>query len=65
MKARNLVGRTIVEVRQERRYDGRGMDWVVDALVLDDGAKLIPHAIMTDDDPIGTLLYVPPRVNPL
>jgi hypothetical protein len=61
VKAREIIGRTIVAVNQERvsthwTGDGRELDsgWSVTSLVLDNGKRLILHAIETDVEPIVT-----------
>jgi hypothetical protein len=61
MRARDIIGRTIVAVNQERvstnwTGDGRELafDWQVSSLVLDNGKRLILHAIETDVEPIVT-----------
>jgi len=61
MRAREVVGRTIVEVRQHRtktRFSGDDReleyDWEVDGFKLDNGKWIMLSAIETDHTPIVT-----------
>ena len=61
MRARDVIGRTIVAVNQERvstNWAGDGKElafnWSVTSLVLDNGKTLILQAIETDYEPIVT-----------
>lgn len=52
MKARDVVGRTIVGVRQQRYYNEESGEAVynVDALVLDNGALVTFHVVEMPGD---------------
>lgn len=61
MRARDVIGRQIVGVRQTRvatreTGDGRELQaaWAVWHLALDNGTVLILHAVETDTEPIVT-----------
>lgn len=58
MKARDVVGRRIVGLDQYLRRDERTgeTDWVVRALYLDNGTRLLTHGYETETEPEGTLL---------
>ena len=69
MKARDVVGRTIVGVRQERvatraTWDLSGQEkvsdyvWEVTGFELDNGTVVVLHAIETDDSPAVTVSVV-------
>lgn len=74
MKARDVIGRRIVGVRQQRVttriIGGYGVEgdgskeaesaWAVDALELDNGKILILMAIETDTDPVVTAWVAKP-----
>lgn len=52
MKARNVIGKKIVAVNQERVFDARTKKWFfnVRSIQLDDGTRLIPLTVELDDD---------------
>jgi hypothetical protein len=61
VRARDVIGRTITGVRQQRvpkRVRGGGTElehtWEVDGFLLDNGKWLILFAVETDDVPIVT-----------
>ena len=59
MRKRDVVGRTIVDVRYVRvqvRTDPSRSELVVDAIVLDNGRELRPFAFETDDSPEADIL---------
>ncbi len=59
MKARDVVGRRIVSVRQVRTQLTSGK-WctVVTALTLDNGARLVLHAYETEESPVPDMTCV-------
>jgi hypothetical protein len=58
MKSRDVVGRKIVRVEQERLPSNTGMVWHVHALVLDNGTKIWPNTCETDWGEYLTELHV-------
>jgi hypothetical protein len=75
MKARDIIGRTVVGVRQHRvtthvtggyGVEGDGSKevesaWAVEALELDNGKVLVLMAIETDTEPVVTAWVVTPN----
>lgn len=63
MRARDVVGRRVVAVEQQRVWDQGTGGWVVHvhALVLDNGARLAPVVLELEDDYAVELLVVKPR----
>lgn len=68
MRIRDLIGRRIVAVDQQRvgtnwAGDGRELahTWVMLSLTLDNGKKLILHAVETDYDPVVTAWLMAPE----
>jgi hypothetical protein len=60
MKSRDVVGRTIIEVKHERWYDRQAGGWktTVSYIRLSDGSRLVPHAFETTMDPAADILIV-------
>jgi hypothetical protein len=61
VRARDVIGRRIVAVNQRREgltYDGDGRelssDWVLLSLDLDNGKRIVLHAVETDLEPAVT-----------
>lgn len=51
LRSKDVVGKRIVKVEQSRASNGRGkMVWDVEALVLEDGTRLIPVTVETEGD---------------
>lgn len=62
MRSRDVVGKRIVKVHQQRVNDGRGGTvWDLDSLELEDGTRLIPMTIETEGDYCHKLLVSKPE----
>ncbi len=63
MRARGVVGKRIVAIRQRRFYsDGCGdMVVAVDAIILEDGTELRPLVVPIEDDNVTEIVVVKPE----
>lgn len=63
MRARGVVGKRIVAIRQRRFFSEFGGDWVVDvqAIILEDGTELRPLVVPVEDDYIVDVRVVKPE----
>ena len=50
MKSRGVVGKRIVKIEQSMKMSNVGMTNAVAAIVLEDGTRLIPSTIETEDE---------------
>lgn len=55
MRARDIVGRKIIAIRQSH-LKGRGL--TMDALILDDGSEIVTCAHLSHGFPIGDLYHI-------
>jgi hypothetical protein len=62
VRARDAVGKRIVAVEQQRTRDTAGqVVWHVDALVLEDGTRLLTHTCELDGDYAVEISVLKPR----
>ena len=63
MRARDVIGRKIVAVRQDRIHDEvRGFYWGVIGFTLDNGTELVLNACESENNPyVEVIAYKPQR----
>ena len=64
MRSRDIIGRRIVGVHQERRRGNAGMEVEIIGLILDNGSRIVFHAQEAEAEPFVTTTLVKPTKEP-